>query len=120
MGRGGRLRAFVRIRIFRIGWTYRISLSPACAFRAIRNPAKPNPAKRLTGEDALGRVDTRNLTQRRKDSIIALLFPIFTPSFPRKRESRGLGDGICPPQISDVHSLKRAMSTRARRILKIL
>ena len=40
----------------------------------------------------LGRVDTTNLTQwreGRKDAIIALLFPIFTPSFPRKRESRG-------------------------------
>ena len=27
----------------------------------------------------------------RKDEIAAPLFPIFTPSFPRKRESRGLG-----------------------------
>ena len=42
----------------------------------------------------LGRVDTSNLTRRRKgrkDAIIALLLPIFTPSFPRKRESRDLG-----------------------------
>ena len=50
------------------------------------------------GQDTLGRVDTRNLTQRREDAIIALMSPIFTPSFliftpsfPRKRESRGLG-----------------------------
>ena len=52
----------------------------------------------------LGRADAMNLTQwregaeGREDVVIALMspifaspFPIFTPSFPRKRESRGLG-----------------------------
>ena len=63
----------------------------------------------------LGRVDTRNLTQRREDLIIALLFPIFTPSFPRKRESRGLGTAFarCPSHwIPYFASRERDMSTR--------
>ena len=49
----------------------------------------------------LGRVDTMNLTQGRKGrkgTIIAPLFSIFTPSFPRKRESRGLQSSP-PPEI---------------------
>ena len=33
----------------------------------------------------------------RKDAIIALLFPIFTPSFPRKRESRWWGTPFVRP-----------------------
>ena len=37
------------------------------------------------------------MARRPKDAIIALLFPIFTPSFPRKRESRGLGNAVCAP-----------------------
>ena len=46
---------------------------------------------------ALGRVDIRL-----KRTIIAPLPPIFSPSFPRKRESRGSGDDICashPPRF---------------------
>ena len=37
----------------------------------------------MAGEKSLGRADTMNLTRRRKgrkDAIIALLFPIFTPA----------------------------------------
>ena len=49
----------------------------------------------------LGRVDTMNLTQRRKGrkgTIIAPLFSIFTPSFPLRWESRGLQPSP-PPEI---------------------
>ena len=38
--------------------------------------------------------------RRRKDAIIALLFPIFTPSFPRKREPRGLRTTLGRPRAS--------------------
>ena len=39
------------------------------------------------------------MARRRKDAIIAPLFPIFTPSFPRKRESRGLGTAFVYPRL---------------------
>ena len=45
------------------------------------------------GAESLGCVDIRP-----KGAIIALSFPISTPSFPRKRESGELGTAfICPP-----------------------
>ena len=43
----------------------------------------------------------------RRCSSIALLFPVFTPSFPRKRESRRRGDTVG-------FASERAMSTRPR------
>ena len=60
----------------------------------------------------LGRVDTINLTQWREGAKgakmrFAALFPIFTPSFPRKRESRGLGTAFVlpsPPRFSNLYS----------------
>ena len=40
LGTLGRLRVFVRIRIYRIGGIYRISLRPACAFAITENLGK--------------------------------------------------------------------------------
>ena len=51
VGCGG---VFVRIRIYRIGWIFRISLSPNPRFRITENPANRNMDKRLPVEDARG------------------------------------------------------------------
>ena len=45
-GCGGRLRAIVRIRIFRIGGIFRISIRAACPFRHNRDSAKTNGDER--------------------------------------------------------------------------
>ena len=45
------MRVFVRIRIFRIGGIYRISLVRLALFGITGNPAKPNTDKRLQIKD---------------------------------------------------------------------
>ena len=45
---------------------------------------------------SLGRVDTRNLTQRRKDAIIAMI-PDFYPVIPAKAGIQRVGNGVCAP-----------------------
>ena len=53
MGRGLRS-VFVRIRIYRIGWIFRIPPLPNPRFRITENPAKRNIDKRSPVEDARG------------------------------------------------------------------
>ena len=50
-GVGGQLRAFVRIRIYRISEIFRISFRQACVFAVTMNPANPNMDKRLPSTD---------------------------------------------------------------------
>ena len=82
-----RLRAAVRGRIQRQVH----GDAPPSWLRHCEDRNGPMGAGRRTGVGrgggcwSLGRVDTRNLTQGREDAIIALVFPIFTPPFPRKR-----------------------------------
>ena len=71
---------------------------------------KTGVADAVSAPRPLGRADAMNLTQWRKgreDAIVAPLFPIFTPSFPRKRESSGLGTAFAYrpiPLYSDFYS----------------
>ena len=51
MGRGGRTRVFVRIRIFRIRGIFRISLARLALFAITGNPAKMNMNERLPVKD---------------------------------------------------------------------
>ena len=57
LGEGRGLRGvFVRIRIYRIGGIFRISLSPNPRFRIAENPAERNMDKRLPIEARGGRI----------------------------------------------------------------